>query len=518
MRLLNKYTASPQEAKAATYIGRGAPFGNPYVIGQHGTRPEVIAMYRSYLAKKLIERDPVIESAMKALTPETDLLCFCHPKPCHGAVIREYHEALCGSSDYDTALERFTDTFSSFTGKGTPMTPDEHPELFIYEGSPLDSPYNGTDLITNRDRADQYRKYLIRKLINRDAGVENLFRQITADTEIVLHGKMKEFHLDVIFALQRELMVGPNGSESYEDALRKLKVKHSLDRIDYRPQDDGVTHINVLAKAKTRLGQQLSNFAHTPFDHPLFGHFSSVEGFWYWLSTGGKNDQLRGMYGFQSKKYGRMIREELSKTGKMPIIKDFEAEIKRALLCKISQNEWIREELKSSTLPLTHYYTWGEPPEVKVSYPEQYAWIHEYIEDVRDWLNGRAFKLIIAGSRTIKDYAKVEDAYQAASFKAIEIVSGCAPGVDRLGEEFAQRYKLPVTKMPADWNNPELGKRAGYERNSRMADYADAALLCWDGESKGTKHMESEMVSREKPCYLATFKPEVKALPAPAEV
>jgi hypothetical protein len=54
--------------------------------------------------------------------------------------------------------------------------------------------------------------------------------------------------------------------------------------MDIKPSEDGVTHINVYSRGNTELGRLLSNFAHTPFSHPEFGEFASVEGFWYWLS------------------------------------------------------------------------------------------------------------------------------------------------------------------------------------------------------------------------------------------
>jgi len=49
---------------------------------------------------------------------------------------------------------------------------------------------------------------------------------------------------------------------------------------------DGVTHINIYSKGKTKLGRLLTNFAHTPFTHAEYGQFASVEGFWYWIRDG----------------------------------------------------------------------------------------------------------------------------------------------------------------------------------------------------------------------------------------
>jgi hypothetical protein len=68
-----------------------------------------------------------------------------------------------------------------------------------------------------------------------------------------------------------------------------------------------------------------------------------------------------------------------------------------------------------------------------------------------------------------------------------EVVSGCAHGADKLGERWAASLKIPVARFPADWDTH--GKRAGFIRNSEMAEYADACIVFWNGTSKGTKHM-----------------------------
>jgi hypothetical protein len=50
------------------------------------------------------------------------------------------------------------------------------------------------------------------------------------------------------------------------------------------PEEDGVTHINIYSKGKTELGRWLTNFSYSPFNHPEYGKFLSMEGFWYWDS------------------------------------------------------------------------------------------------------------------------------------------------------------------------------------------------------------------------------------------
>ena len=69
-------------------------------------------------------------------------------------------------------------------------------------------------------------------------------------------------------------------------------------------------------------------------------------------------------------------------------------------------------------------------------------------------------------------------------------MSGTARGVDRFGEQWAIENNVAIKPFPADWDT--YGKRAGYLRNTQMAEYADALIAVWDGESRGTKHMIDE--------------------------
>lgn len=96
-------------------------------------------------------------------------------------------------------------------------------------------------------------------------------------------------------------------------------------------------------------------------------------------------------------------------------------------------------------------------------------------------------KTIIAGSRNIAEYTTVEAGIDQLPLIITEVVSGTARGVDRLGEQWAEKNNIPVKKFPANWD--KYGKRAGYLRNAEMAEYADALVAFWDGESKGTEHM-----------------------------
>ena len=67
----------------AIYIGRGSFWGNPFKIGQDGSRVEVIEKYRQY-----INNSKFINEIRKELRGK-DLWCFCSPKLCHGDILLE---------------------------------------------------------------------------------------------------------------------------------------------------------------------------------------------------------------------------------------------------------------------------------------------------------------------------------------------------------------------------------------------------------------------------------------------
>ena len=102
-------------------------------------------------------------------------------------------------------------------------------------------------------------------------------------------------------------------------------------------------------------------------------------------------------------------------------------------------------------------------------------------------------KVIIAGSRSITSYAIVRDAVIASCLwsrvgNQLEIVSGGARGVDRLGEDFANRNGLKIHRFIPDWNG-EHKKAAGMIRNIEMGKFSDGLIAIWDGQSRGTKQM-----------------------------
>lgn len=101
---------------------------------------------------------------------------------------------------------------------------------------------------------------------------------------------------------------------------------------------------------------------------------------------------------------------------------------------------------------------------------------------------------IIAGSRYITDYDLLLHAIKTHNLDITGVISGCARGVDTLGERYAQEMHLPVAKFPAEWDL--YGKSAGAIRNGIMAqaakDLGGALLLVWNGYTKGSANMKRQ--------------------------
>ena len=66
-----KHDAIPPDA---VYIGRGSKYGNPFSIGEHGTRDDVCDRFEQEVLPQL-DVEPLRDK---------DLVCFCTPERCHG--------------------------------------------------------------------------------------------------------------------------------------------------------------------------------------------------------------------------------------------------------------------------------------------------------------------------------------------------------------------------------------------------------------------------------------------------
>ena len=91
------------------------------------------------------------------------------------------------------------------------------------------------------------------------------------------------------------------------------------------------------------------------------------------------------------------------------------------------------------------------------------------------------FKVIVAGGRDFNNYEGLSNSLDYLFKNINDDIQ------DRLGERYAKEHGYQVIYFPADWDLD--GKSAGFKRNVKMAEYADALVAFWDGSSRGTKHM-----------------------------
>lgn len=67
------------------------------------------------------------------------------------------------------------------------------------------------------------------------------------------------------------------------------------------------------------------------------------------------------------------------------------------------------------------------------------------------------------------------------------------------GQWAAYRDYTQTVYLP-DWDR--YGRSAGFRRNAAMVDACDAAIIVWDGQSKGTKHTLELIRASHKPFVL----------------
>ncbi|MBE6568113.1 MAG: hypothetical protein E7657_05610 [Ruminococcaceae bacterium] len=91
-------------------------------------------------------------------------------------------------------------------------------------------------------------------------------------------------------------------------------------------------------------------------------------------------------------------------------------------------------------------------------------------------------KLLVVGSRSITEF----DLSPYITAEVETIISGGAGGVDTLAEKYADQHRLSKYIMRPRYDL--YGRGAPLKRNEQMVDLADAVLIIWDGQSKGTNY------------------------------
>jgi predicted NAD-dependent protein-ADP-ribosyltransferase YbiA (DUF1768 family) len=148
-----------------------------------------------------------------------------------------------------------------------------------------------------------------------------------------------------------------------------------------RPDREGIDHINAYSQSRTELGRLLSNFAEVPIVTED-GQFSSIEGYWYWLNCSHPaRDGLRNLSGHAAKAFGRKLRTPDYPRGDF---NEFRRKIKAAADAKIAASPRLRELLCENTLPIVHYYVYGDTTRA----PDDGDWLWGHYETRAEELRG----------------------------------------------------------------------------------------------------------------------------------
>ena len=114
------------------------------------------------------------------------------------------------------------------------------------------------------------------------------------------------------------------------------------------------------------------------------------------------------------------------------------------------------------------------------------------------------------GSRGITDFV-ILDRFGGGALRTMgfdwadveEIVSGLAQGVDFLGVDLSLKYRIPYFGYVPEWEvDDNYNINAGKERNTLIVKHCDAAIVLWDGWSRGTADTLGKLSKEKKPYIL----------------
>lgn len=212
---------------------------------------------------------------------------------------------------------------------------------------------------------------------------DKVFAFLEAQNKKSMEDQLSRYHGNQIKEVCRNLFI--LGVLKYY--RKERAVFDSLEKPDetFDPLLEGITHINVYTKSIFTLGQGLSNLSDRSVELPE-GHFQSLEGYWYWLLTGGQDEGFKTLHGYNAKKKGvKMLEEGLGVISSED--EAFRERFKSALRCKLRQHPDLLTELVKSTLPLKHYYYHQGTKDTlsfKIVDKSNHQWQLDEIEKVRE--------------------------------------------------------------------------------------------------------------------------------------
>lgn len=169
----------------------------------------------------------------------------------------------------------------------------------------------------------------------------------------------------------------------------------------YKPEEDGIDHINIYSRGKTELGRMLSNFSECEI-HKQYGSFKSIEGLYHYLkvmrSLNVKDNEVKNIpltycwikrtladlkdaSGVRAKSLGKYARESIIAYGVPYLDKpdaNFTDEIIQATEQKIKNNPTLKKLIVENELHYVHYYVKEDGSAI---YMPHFGWTADVIMD-----------------------------------------------------------------------------------------------------------------------------------------
>lgn len=126
-------------------------------------------------------------------------------------------------------------------------------------------------------------------------------------------------------------------------------------------------------------------------------------------------------------------------------------------------------------------------------------------------------RVAIVGHRRFKNYnvfRKIMGDWASKYGLPNMIVSGGAPGVDTLAEQYAKEKQIPIMIWHAKWRRH--GKAAGPIRNEKIVGACDHVVAFLHPKSRGTKNTVELAEKAGKPVTIIKLSDTVDGLPARA--
>lgn len=94
-------------------------------------------------------------------------------------------------------------------------------------------------------------------------------------------------------------------------------------------------------------------------------------------------------------------------------------------------------------------------------------------------------RLAVIGSKEFHDYLKLKSVLDKIS-ETTAIVSGAAPGTDKMASRYAKEHNIKLLEFPPDYE--KHGEDAKHFRDRQIVVNCDKLIAFWDGKCEGTKY------------------------------